>query len=193
MVNQTNYKNLPGNEKKYAYRRGLLMCPVAGLILAFLSTSCNNDAGKKELDDGDSTAIDSTFLIPDSTAVVAPSTELYVWSIDFENRTRKKNPRLKETYYNADTIIKGLNILHPEVLLESQGQHNDTLFTQIKNSSYLTEQMGSSGASDYIANAVINLTSVKGIRYVKIDFEAGSHASPDTWSGEMFSKYKEIP
>jgi hypothetical protein len=52
--------------------------------------------------------------------------------------------------------------------------------------------MGTGGATFYLAETVINLTSVNNVRFVKIDFEEGSHASPDIWSKEDFSDYEEI-
>ena len=49
--------------------------------------------------------------------------------------------------------------------------------------------MGTTGAATYFATAVINLTSIKGIDHVKINFTAGSHTSPGTWSKKEFDDY----
>ncbi|RYF84325.1 MAG: hypothetical protein EON98_09525 [Chitinophagaceae bacterium] len=83
-------------------------------------------------------------------------------------------------------------IMYPNIRLEKVKQSNDTLYTQIKNANYLTEQMGSAGSEQYIAQAVLNLTSAPGVKYVRIDFEVGSHAMPDVWSKENFKDFKEV-
>ena len=43
-----------------------------------------------------------------------------------------------------------------------------------------------------MADAVINLTSVKNIDFVKIDFEDASHISPGTWSKREFNNYSVL-
>ena len=88
-----------------------------------------------------------------------------------------------------DSIIKGLNELYPKIQLEKIKVSGDTLYTKIKDSYYLGESMGSYGANAYIADAVINLTSMKNINHVRFDFEDGSHISPGTWSREQFKEY----
>jgi hypothetical protein len=114
---------------------------------------------------------------------------LYVWKVDFENKTKTKNPNYKEQYSNIDTIIKGLNSIHPKIQLNKIKVSGDTLYTEIKDSYYLGESIGTYGANAYIADAVINLTSVKNIHYVKIAFEDGSHISPGTWRKDDFNNY----
>jgi hypothetical protein len=44
----------------------------------------------------------------------------------------------------------------------------------------------------YVADVVLNLTEVPGIKYVSIDLKAGSHMEPGTWSKERFAKYKIV-
>jgi hypothetical protein len=117
-----------------------------------------------------------------------PGTGLYVWQVDYENKSKTKNSQHHQ-YFNVDSIIKGLNQLYPRIQLEKIKISGDTLFTEIKDSYYLGESIGSYGANEYIANAVINLTSVKNIYYVQFDFEDGSHISSGTWNKEQFREY----
>jgi len=51
--------------------------------------------------------------------------------------------------------------------------------------------MGSSGASEYLSTVVVNLTTLKNVNYVNLDFPEGSHASPGVFSKNAFEKYKE--
>ena len=116
----------------------------------------------------------------------------YVWLVDFDKKTKTKNPKFKQGYLNVDTLINGLNQIHPNIILDKIKISGDTLFTEIKDSEYLGERIGSYGAFAYIADVVINLTSVKNINFVKIDFEDGSHISPGTWSKKEYGNYKEV-
>ena len=116
----------------------------------------------------------------------------YIWLVDVDKKTKTKNPEFKQEYLNVDTLIKGLNQIHPNIILDKTKISGDTLFTEIKDSEYLGERIGSYGAFAYIADAVINLTSVKHINFVKIDFEDGSHISPGTWSKREYRNYKVV-
>ena len=116
----------------------------------------------------------------------------YFWLVDFDRKTKVKNPKFKQAYLNVDTLINGLNQVHPNIILDKIKISGDTLFTEIKDSEYLGERMGSYGAFAYVADVVINLTSLNNIHFVKIDFEDGSHISPGTWSKKQYSGYKEV-
>ncbi|HET6243768.1 MAG TPA: hypothetical protein VFF35_04530 [Bacteroidia bacterium] len=116
----------------------------------------------------------------------------YVWLVDFDKKTKTKYPKLKQGYLNVDTLINGLNQTYPNIILNKIKISGDTLFMEIKDSEYLGERIGSNGAFDYLADAVINLTSVNNINFVKIDFDDGSHISPGIWSKREYGNYKEV-
>lgn len=117
--------------------------------------------------------------------------QYHIWEVDADKKTITKNAQLQPEFFDVDTLIAGLNEMYPEIKIEKVRISQDTLYTQIKNADHLTDRMGSLGAEQYIAQAVINLTSVEGVRFVRIDFPEGSHASPDVWSRESFAAYKE--
>ena len=109
-----------------------------------------------------------------------------------ENKLISKNPDFKNSNFFIDSIIKGLNLKYREIPLEKIKLSHDTLYTQIKNSEYLGEQIGSTGAAFYLAEAVINLTSVNGVKYVNLDFAEGSHATPGVFTRKDFEDFKVI-
>lgn len=174
---------------------GSLMRPYL-LILLFVFLACYHSSSEQKAVQKDTIeyvgSTDSSGKVGVQDATKADGTVLYVWCIDFENKRKTRNPNLKEEYLNVDTLIRGLNQLHPAIKLEKVRFSNDTLFTRILDSEYLAERMGTSGAALYLAEVVINLTSVSKIRYVSMDFEEGSHASPGIWSAKDFLEYKEI-
>jgi len=162
---------------------------ILSLTLIF---SCSNSANDNAVND--SARIRE---LPDDSSeadiIKLSKEDFYVWRVNADNKTIRKNPAITDQYLNVDTLIVGLNEMYPNIKLEKIKQGNDTLYTQIKNAAYLTDQMGSAGPEAYIAQAILNLTSIKGINFVKIDFEPGSHAVPDVWSREHFKDYKEVP
>lgn len=153
--------------------------------------SCGNNANDKSIDD--STRIRQLPVDSNDVDIVELSKEdLYTWKVNSDEKTIRKNQKLGDDVLSVDTLIIGLNEMNSNVQLEKIKQSNDTLYMQIKNANFLTEQMGSAGSEAYIAQAVLNLTSANGVKYVKIDFEPGSHAMPDVWSKENFKEYNEV-
>ena len=83
-------------------------------------------------------------------------------------------------------VVAFLNNNYPNVQLVIVKTSGDTLFLKIPQSTYFTQQMGSSGPTTYFAEAVYNLTEIPGIHYVSFDFEEGDHAQPGTFNRESF-------
>lgn len=168
------------------------MKQLTALLLLLFLISCSNNAGEN-ITTPDTTATSSEpWEENELEAAPADKEQFFIYEVDSDSKTLKKNPALHPSYYSVDTLIMGLNERYPQILLEKKRQGHDTLYTEIKNAAYLTNQMGSAGPENYIAQVVLNLTAVQGINHVRIDFEEGSHASPDVWSREAFSGYKEV-
>lgn len=168
----------------------ILLLSVSSLLLA----SCSNNAAETDYNTGDSTQLvtdDSAFFYMADSLKLA-GTQLYKWKVNFDSKTIKLNPLLKKATANVDSIIKGINLMHPDVQLRKLSMGGDTLYTEIPASDYLGEGIGDSGAAAYFAEAVINLTAVDGVRFVRIDFKQGSHASPGVWTRDDYKDYKEV-
>lgn len=164
--------------KKYLFP--FLVCFVA---------SCATKEEKQETEAIITEPVD-TVVSETPVKIYNPNTQLYVWRAtpDYE---KQKNPVLATPSLPVDSLIKGLNEYYENVFLEKVKQGGDTLYTVIKESEYLTQRMGSTGSEIYMADVVLNLTSVPGIKYVKIDFEEGDHAQPGVWTAANFKSYKE--
>ena len=160
----------------------------------FLFSSCGGNSSsdiKSPEEDSSEIADTSVTMIkePGTAYEVVNAKGFYVWDVDVEKKTLKKNPQLSDANINADSVISGLNQQYENILLEKININKETINLKIASSDYLTNQIGSSGAAQYIAQTVLNLTSVPGIRYVHIDFTEGSHAAPGTWSKKDFPGY----
>ncbi|MBC7936890.1 MAG: hypothetical protein H7Y86_16205 [Rhizobacter sp.] len=158
-------------------------------ILLILLFSCdnNNDKENATLDAETETG---SIVIEKGVPVYNPDSKLYLWR-STDDYKKIKNEQASPAIANTDSLIKGLNEYYENVYLEKVKQSGDTVYAIIKNSEYLTQRMGSTGAEMYIADVVLNLTAINGIRYVKIEMEEGDHAQPGTWSKEDFKTYKE--
>jgi hypothetical protein len=167
------------------------LLPVFAIVIL---CSCANNANDTSATD-DSTVTQNDYRNESELSPQQPAlkkADYYVWEVDADARTMRMNSRLPPQFIQVDTLLTGINEKFPQVLLEKRRVSNDTLYTEIRDASYLTNQMGSLGAEYYIANAVLNLTAVEGINYVRIDFAEGSHAAPDVWSKASFNGYKEV-
>jgi len=163
------------------------------LPVFFLCLSCGNNRMNENTKAGDAAIVADTISKMKNESVKAQrhdsATYYYTWEVNRQKKTVRRNPNLSTALVNTDSIIKGLNLEYKYVLLEKTGIQHDTLRLIINDSEYLTGEMGADGFEQYIAQAIINLTSVPGIRYVQIDFKKGSYASPGIWSRNNFPGY----
>lgn len=151
------------------------------VLLLFISCSGNN-AGDSNTETGD---------LPDTAATLKGPPALPFIVSEADPDTIIANPAYHNEPVTVEGVIAALNAEYPAVRLEKQRQAGDTLFTTIRDALVLTDQMGTTGAGNYLAKAVVNLTSVAGIRYVSMDFEEGSHAGPGIYIREDFKRYFE--
>ncbi|MDI9364057.1 MAG: hypothetical protein QM541_03830 [Flavobacterium sp.] len=122
------------------------------------------------------------------------TTNIYLPKIvDANSKTIMGNLMFKKAHLEVDSIVKGLNLRYPNVVLEIQKQSNDTLYTFIKDSYYLGERMGNTGVEDYFANAIVNITQLGTIRFVNFALEDGSHVAPGVWGIDDYKNYKLKP
>ena len=63
---------------------------------------------------------------------------------------------------------------------------------EIANDQYLTQNMGSDGAQDYLAEVTFTLTENPGIKAVNFVFNVGDHAMPGLYTRESFTAYKIV-
>lgn len=87
---------------------------------------------------------------------------------------------------SIEAIKTFLNSRYPNIQLQVLRQSGDTLYVQIPEATYLTQQMGSTGPEMYFGEAVYNLTEIPGIRFINFALAEGDHAGPDTYNRDSF-------
>lgn len=100
----------------------------------------------------------------------------------------KKVSPLSEDSLTVPILIQKLNSLYPDIQLRYKKISGDTIFVAIDKSSYLTKQVGTTGAKGYLAEVTFNLTELKNINFVDIHFKEGDHAAPGTYTRTDFAK-----
>jgi hypothetical protein len=163
------------------------------ILTLLLLISCNSNVDKtNEITVNASPVTDTSYVVfpkQDLAHEIVTVRGYYVWEVNASKKTLKKNPVLGNAAVDIDSIIYGLNQQYKNIFLEKTALTNDTLYLKIAHAGYLTNQMGSSGPGQYLAQAVINFTAAPTVKYVQFSFKEGEHAAPGTWSRKDFPGY----
>jgi len=118
-------------------------------------------------------------------------TELY-WHTEFDTDRNyeflEKGKLLDSISQTPHELIEILNKRTSKCKLEYIDQSSDTIRIRIIEDEYLGEQMGSSGAFCFLGETVFTLTENNSIKYVNIEMDYGSHASPGIYSRNDFQE-----
>lgn len=113
----------------------------------------------------------------------------FFWTADLDQEdglVMKKLVPISKDSLSVANMISRMNDEYPEIQLKYKGISNDTIFLKINKSSYLTQQMGSSGAEAYLAEVTFNMTELDGVSAVGLSFKAGDHAGPAVYTRTDF-------
>lgn len=158
------------------------------MLTIVIVSSCRTKQSEKTAG-ADSTVV---MIKPDTSNVKTDSH--YFWTSELDQKlglVMKKTTPVSNDSLTASNMIHMLNQQHPEIKLDLLKVSGDSIFTAIKKSTYLTQQMGSSGADAYLAEVTYNLTELTGINYVDIRFKEGDHAQPGVYSRTDFVRAKD--
>jgi len=154
------------------------------LVLLCLMTACNNEAVRE--DTIDTLATEEVILSPE---------ERLIWNTVYDslggNYVLKQQRQVHTDSLTATELITDINAVWENVQLEFIKVSNDTIYTAIPNSEFLTQRMGSAGAAEYMATSTYNLTELKNIRFVNYSFKGGDHAAPGTFRREDFRNFQQ--
>ena len=98
---------------------------------------------------------------------------------------------IKVREINKDTItVNNLTQLlnrnyENQVRIELVQVKQDSVRVTIPSSTFLTQSMGTTGAEEYLIEAVFTLTELPEIEFVEFEFEEGDHATPGVYSRKL--------
>ena len=153
------------------------------LFALFFLLQCNTKTADKEA------AVKEADFVIKSDSPTIKTDEHYLWEPDPNAKkgvTMIRTRPISKDSQTESSILNLLNLTYPAIKVDSLGQSQDTVFIAIRKSRYVTQEMGSYGASSYLAELTYNLTEISGINFVNIRFKAGEHASPGTYGRTDF-------
>lgn len=159
-------------------------------IIILGGCTCNNNANTEQTESDSTNEVietDSTDLGPTITNIPP------LWKVEEQSDHSEKLTQPDSTKGKViapDEMIKALNESYPEIQLDLTKISNDTVYINIPNSQYLSDKIGNTGAYNYLATAVYNLTELKNIKFVHFTFKEGEHASPGTYKRSDFSRLR---
>lgn len=151
------------------------------ILMLIFAIACKDS--NKETEDVDTEDTTQTPVYSKSAIDEADPT---VWIYDYDKDIPKKNREIKELDSSPQEWIDFINSQNKEVALSYVKQTGDTLFVAIKESTFLTQQMGSAGADAYMSVATYTLTEPENVNYVHFDFIEGDHARPGIYSRQYY-------
>lgn len=116
-----------------------------------------------------------------------------IWTVDDENPEKEqlKKPlnAIPDTFSTAH-VIQLINENFPGIQMELIKVSNDTVYVKIPDDKRLTQEIGNTGAENYMASATFTLTELKHIKYVNFALQPGDHAEPGVFSREDFKRLR---
>lgn len=164
-------------------------------LLSFTFISCQSDSTESENTEviTEDTVYDKVSdAVSDSAVVVKNAPD--IWTADFEEATNTFEIH-KPTNTRLDTLsgVKLVTLINnnwDSIRLDYIKTSSDTIYVRIPESTRLTQELGSTGAANYMATTTYTLTELKGIKYVNYDFKMGDHASPGVYNRKDFKDFK---
>lgn len=162
------------------------------MLICIVFAACNSTADKNE-ELIDETVLDSFATGTTSDSAHTISNRPLIWSVATEDSGTEK--LIKPENVNLDTyssaqLVDMLNKNFPDVHLDFEKISHDTMYVKIPDSRKLTQEMGSTGAENYLASATYTLTELKDIKYINFDLKEGDHAGPGVFSRENFKSLR---
>jgi hypothetical protein len=164
------------------------------IIIAFIFSaifSCNsNDTHNEEVQQEITHDTLSATASSDSAHTI--SSRPMIWTVDQENTgTEKlKKPEEKLDTFSSAHLIQLINNNFLDVQIELVKISNDTMYVKIPDSKKLTQEMGSTGAENYMASVTYTLTELKNIKFVNFAMKEGDHAGPGIFSRNDFKRLR---
>jgi hypothetical protein len=112
----------------------------------------------------------------------------YIWIYDYADEIPVRLTDVNPDTLTPEKLIYLINKFRGQdkIILKLVKVSRDTIYVAIKESTYLTQSMGTSGADDYVSTTVYTLTELKDIEYVNLNFTEGDHARPGTYSRQYY-------
>lgn len=124
---------------------------------------------------------------PVETMAGLPALPYFVYFDENEEQMEiERDPAFVANALNVDSLTQLFRMHYPEVPLAVSRQEGSTVYLEISDPTFLTQQMGSSGAKTYLVEVTYAFTEIPGIEQVHVGFEEGDHAVPGMYNRDSF-------
>ena len=168
--------------------KNLLFLLLAGTLLF----SCGSNDDSKDEETIYQTERDTAIVAENPDTTVKIINNNIFWSVQpnvqNEKREMKKPATGAINNFAPQQLLDSLNYVFPDMQLILNKVGHDTIYVRMPQSSRLTNNIGDTGAENYLATVVYNLTELPGIKYVNLNFIPGNHAEPGVYSRNDFKK-----
>ncbi|MBC7654604.1 MAG: hypothetical protein H7098_09055 [Oligoflexus sp.] len=159
-------------------------------LLTITISACNRDSKQVENDEDSSKVMQ--YSLKDKPAQLAD----VPWAAELDSNSQKismqKSDMVKNEDLDINNIAEAINRKYPEIHIASQNQSNDTVFVNIPDATYLTQQSGNMGSEIFMAETTYSFTEILGVKFVNFNFKEGDHATPGTFKREDFNLKQEF-
>lgn len=163
------------------------------LVLTIFLSACNS-SDQSDSEPVETDTITETETVVDSADLARSITNIpSLWKVEQSNNNSEKLKKPDNDSVSALTpqsLIQALNLTYPDIQLVLNTISHDTIYISIPESSKLTEELGSTGAYNYMATTVYNLTELRKVKFVNFKFKVGDHAEPGTYTRDDFKQLR---
>ena len=166
------------------------------LCVAFaicLISACNSNQNETVKEPPEEEVTDTVFADNPADSMRTIINRSMIWSVqpqDSEKQKLKAPDSSQIKTYSSAQLIDLLNKNYPGIHLDFKKISHDTIYVKIDDSGKLANQIGDTGAENYLASTTFTLTEASGIHFVNIEMEGGDHAEPGVYSRADFKSLR---
>lgn len=164
-----------------------------GLVL--FGAACTSDTSNSQ-NEADSAALadqprmDDSASFPPAESGIQPLPYIVLYDDSTGKFNIEKNPASETVAYTPEALAGALNHKYAEIQLRVGERRKDTLDLHIDSPFYLTQSIGSAGASSYLAESTFAFTTLDSVKVVNFRFEPGDHAMPGPYTRRYFDDFR---
>lgn len=161
------------------------------IICSLFSCNSNNDQKEEARNETVTDTLSSAVSSSDSMQTI--TNRSLIWSVDEESpgvdKLRKPETANLDTF-SSTHLIGLINKSFPDIHIDLVKISHDTMYIKIPDSKRLTQEIGDTGAENYMASTTYTLTELKNIKFINFMFTSGDHAEPGVYSRKDFGRLR---
>jgi hypothetical protein len=162
------------------------------MVIFCLIFGCNSNDNKK-VETIHETVTDTASASASSDTAKTIVNHTMIWSVQPQGSQKEKlqaPQNVKLDTLSSTRLVELINNNFPDIHIDLVKISHDTIYVKIPDSKKLANEMGDTGAENYLASATFTLTELKNIKFVNIAMKPGDHAEPGVYSRDDFKRLR---